>query len=127
MPGIAVVGDAGGITHSRNVGDAACVADDGYARHGVGESHDILGWAILLINTINDSWFYVMLTIPLSAFLFLRPQTGTSIQSGYPEPAWKYYFLAYLYDYKVVTKYYRGNWIKAPLRSMPRLKEDPVK
>ena len=28
------------------------VADDGYARHGVDESHDIQGWAILLINTI---------------------------------------------------------------------------
>ena len=38
------------------MGDAACVADDGYARHGVGESHDIQGWAILLINTINNSW-----------------------------------------------------------------------
>ena len=32
--------------------NAACVADDGYARHGVDESHDIQGWAILLINTI---------------------------------------------------------------------------
>ena len=38
MPGVAVVGDAGSITHSRNVGDAACVADDGYARHGVAVS-----------------------------------------------------------------------------------------
>ena len=50
MPGVAVVGDAGGIVGEfRN---AACVADDGYARHGVDESHDIQGWAILLINTI---------------------------------------------------------------------------
>ena len=96
MPGVAVVCDAGGIVDVQGVSNAARVTDEGYARHGVGESHDILGWAILLINTINDSWFYVMLTIPLSAFLFLRPQTGTSIQSGYPEPAWKYYFLAYL-------------------------------
>ena len=38
MPGIAVVGDAGGIAHSRNVGDAACVADDGYARDGASGS-----------------------------------------------------------------------------------------
>ena len=38
------------------MGNAACVDDDGYARHGVGESHDIQGWAILLINTINNSW-----------------------------------------------------------------------
>ena len=43
MPGVAVVGDAGGIPE---------LADDGYARHGVDESHDIQGWAILLINTI---------------------------------------------------------------------------
>ena len=60
MPGVAVVGDAGGIADlaawaSRlpgKVGDDAYVADDGYARHGVDESHDILGLAILLINTI---------------------------------------------------------------------------
>ena len=38
MPGVAVVGDAGGIAHSRNVGDAACVADDGYARDGASGS-----------------------------------------------------------------------------------------
>ena len=38
------------------VGDDAYVADDGYARHGVDESHDILGWAILLINTLNNPW-----------------------------------------------------------------------
>ena len=54
MPGVAVVCDAGGITDVPGVGNAACVTDDGYARHGVGESHDILGRAILLINTINN-------------------------------------------------------------------------
>ena len=38
MPGVAVIGDAGGITHSGKVCDAACVAEDGYARHGVAVS-----------------------------------------------------------------------------------------
>ena len=50
MPGVAVIGDAGGLPELAD--DAACVADDAYARHGVGESHDIQGMAILLINTI---------------------------------------------------------------------------
>ena len=58
MPGVAVVGDAGGIPEL--VDDAACIADDGYARHGVSESHDIQGRAILLINTINNSWIDAM-------------------------------------------------------------------
>ena len=59
MPGVAVVGDEGGIPELADDAaivsefrNAACVADDGYARHGVGESHDNQGWAILLINTI---------------------------------------------------------------------------
>ena len=56
MPGVAVIGNAGGIADVAGVGDAAYVADDGYARHGVGESHNIPGWAILLINTIDNPW-----------------------------------------------------------------------
>ena len=36
MPGIAVIGEAGGITIT-----------DSYARHGVGKYHYIPGWAIL--------------------------------------------------------------------------------
>ena len=66
MPGVAVVCDAGGIADVQGVSNAvqgvsnaARVADDGYARHGVGESHDILGWAILLINTINNPWMHL--------------------------------------------------------------------
>ena len=62
MPGVAVVGDAGDIPELADdaaiVGEfrnAACVADYGYARHGVAKSHDIQGWAILLINTIIQS------------------------------------------------------------------------
>ena len=64
MPGVAVADDADGIADVAGAGrcrlpgkvcDVACVADNGYARHGVGESHDIPGWAILLINTINNS------------------------------------------------------------------------
>ena len=45
MPGVAVVCDAGGIADVPGVSNAARVADDGYARHGVGESHNISGWA----------------------------------------------------------------------------------
>ena len=44
MPGVAVVCDTGSITDVPGVSNAARVADDGYARHGVGESHDISGW-----------------------------------------------------------------------------------
>ena len=50
MPGVAVVCDAGGIADVQGVSNAvqgvsnaARVADEGYARHGVGESHDISG------------------------------------------------------------------------------------
>ena len=38
MPGVAVVCDAGDIADVPGVGNAACVADDSYARHGVAVS-----------------------------------------------------------------------------------------
>ena len=38
MPGVAIVGNAGGIAHSQNVGDAACAADVGYAKDGASGS-----------------------------------------------------------------------------------------